>query len=107
MEKDSLENWQKYAFIFLILLAVLIVLIIMCFRTIPAENEKVIITILALLVAKVGSKVDYDFGSSAGSKRNADELKRITATAFPTGGAIEQRTTTTVNKEAEVEQKAA
>jgi hypothetical protein len=71
------------------------------YHVIPKENESTVNLMIGSLGGLVLAIVGYWYGSSEGSKRNADRLGKLTETAYPAGGAIESKTTTTVSKEAE------
>jgi uncharacterized membrane protein len=103
MEKKDPEFYLKYAFIILILLAVIAVVFLLAFHEMPAGNKEVIILIVGVLVAQVSTKSNYDWGSSASSARNAQRLNDVLNTAIPTNGNMQQTTTqtTVVQKDGE------
>jgi hypothetical protein len=56
------------------------VLILLFFKTIPNAVENVLFTLIGGIIAKWGTIVDYNFGSSAGSKAKTDILNELAGT---------------------------
>lgn len=77
------------------------------FRAIPDQNESTLNVLLGILSTQVGMVVGFYFGSSVGSKRQAETIDKLADTAkaaIPNGGTdvtLEPGETATVTAEGE------
>lgn len=102
--KERIELWEATTKIVCTVLVVATfcwMLLRLTYQVIPKENESTVNLMIGSLGGLVLAIIGYWYGSSEGSKRNADRLGKLTETAFPSGGEIQSKTVTTVNKEAE------
>lgn len=102
--EERIKIWETLTKIICTILVVATfcwMLLRLTYQVIPKENESTVNLMIGSLGGLVLAIVGFWYGSSEGSKRNADRLGKLTETAYPIGGAITQTTKTEVVKEAE------
>lgn len=71
------------------------------YKDIPKANESTVNLMIGSLGGLVLAIIGYWYGSSEGSKRNAERLGKLTETAYPSGGEVTQTVKTQTTKEAD------
>lgn len=103
MKEIDVDKIIKLAAAAVILLVFAINSIATNFHLIPEANKEAAIRTAGILETIIVLLAGYYFGSSLGSKVNADRLNQVLNTTIPTGGTITQNTETTIKKEADKE----
>lgn len=95
------ETLTKIVCTLMVVLTFCWMLLRLTYKVIPKENENTVNLMIGSLGGLVLAIVGYWYGSSEGSKRNADRLGRLTETVYPSGGETITKMVTETKKEAE------